>query len=107
VHDTRSGGTAPLLARSRGLRRLQRGDVRCLQALGAALGLVAHLLAFGERLETVAANFGEVREQIVAAFIGRDEAKAFAVVEPLDSTGIHIRSPENRRADAPRMDAGK
>jgi hypothetical protein len=33
-----------------------------------------------------------VREQVVAALVRGDEAKAFAVVEPLNGTGIHEES---------------
>jgi hypothetical protein len=31
-----------------------------------------------------------VREQVFAASVGRDEAKAFSIVEPFDDTGFHI-----------------
>jgi hypothetical protein len=33
-----------------------------------------------------------MREKVVTALIRGDEAKAFAVVEPLDGTGIHNES---------------
>jgi hypothetical protein len=33
-----------------------------------------------------------MREQVVAALVRGDEAKAFAVVEPLNDTGIHEES---------------
>jgi len=74
------------------LEHLERRDVCSLQALRAALRLVAHLLIFRERLEALAAHFGKVSEKIVAACIGSNEAKALAIVEPLNSTGIHANS---------------
>src|SRR5471032_2406281 len=72
--------------------QLQRGDVRSLQTLRALLGFEANLLVFGERLEAVATNFRKVGEEVVAACVRRDKAEALAVVEPLDDTGIHIKS---------------
>jgi hypothetical protein len=48
---------------------LQRRDVGRLQTLRALLRFEAHLLIFSERLEAVAADFGEVREQVVAALV--------------------------------------
>jgi|SRR5690349_4432307 hypothetical protein len=68
---------------------LNRRDVCSLHAFGAALRFEADLLAFSEALEAVAANFGEVREQVVTAVIRGDEAEALCIVEPLDGTGIH------------------
>src|ERR1700761_992911 len=68
---------------------LQRLDVSRLQTLGALLRFEAHLLVFSQRLEAVAADFREVSEQVVAALVRCNEAKAFAVVEPLNGTGIH------------------
>jgi hypothetical protein len=68
---------------------LNRRDVCSLHAFGAALRFEADLLAFSEALEAIAANFGEVREKVVAAVIRGDEAEALCVVKPLYSTGIH------------------
>ena len=67
---------------------LQRLDVSRLQTLRALLRFEAHLLVFSQRLEAVAADFREMREQVVAALVRGDEAKALAVVEPLNGTGI-------------------
>jgi hypothetical protein len=72
--------------------QLQRGNVRSLQTLRALLGFEANLLVFGERLEAVATNFRKVGEEIVAACVRRNEAEALAVIEPLNDTGIHIKS---------------
>lgn len=46
----------------RALQTLQRLDVSCLQTLRAALRFEANLLILNQRLEAVAADFGEVRE---------------------------------------------
>lgn len=81
--------TCRFLSGADGLWGLQGRDVRRLQAFGPALRLVADFLAFGEGLEAIAADFREMREQIVAAGVGRNEAEALAIVEPLDGTGIH------------------
>src|SRR5690242_13523740 len=49
-------------------------DVRRLRALLALLRLVLDLRAFVERLVAAALNGAEVDEEVLAAFIGRDEA---------------------------------
>jgi hypothetical protein len=67
---------------------LHRLDVSRLQPLRALLRFEAHLLIFSQRLEAVASDFGEVSEQVVAALVRGDEAKAFAVVEPLNGAGF-------------------
>ena len=61
-----------------------------MRALLATAGHVADLLAFGQGLEAVAGDFGEVSEQIVTACVRSDEAKALSVVEPFNGTGLHI-----------------
>src|SRR3984957_1032670 len=76
---------------------LQRLDVSRLQTLGALLRFEAHLLVFSQRLEAVAADFREVSEQVVAALVRSNEAKAFAVVEPLNGTGIHEESLRKKK----------
>src|ERR1700694_3684802 len=72
-----------------GVERLERLDVRRLQALRPFLHLELDLLAFLQRLEAVHLDRGVMREQIFAAFSRGDEAEAFRVVEPLDGTGCH------------------
>src|SRR6202000_2103099 len=69
--------------------RSDRGDARCRRALRALLGLVAHLGAFGQRPVAVALDRRVVHEQILAVVIGRDEAKALVVAEPLHGTCGH------------------
>lgn len=68
----------------------KRLDVGCLLALWALFHLEADLLAFLERLKTASPNFGEMREEVVAAVVRRDEAEALCVVKPLHSTGCHF-----------------
>ncbi|CAM2156134.1 hypothetical protein PT2222_370008 [Paraburkholderia tropica] len=63
-----------------------------MQTLRALLGFEAHLLVFSERLEAVGLDLGEVSEQVVATLVRGDEAKALAVVEPLNGTGFHEKS---------------
>jgi len=76
--------------RPSGLHGLQRLDVRRLLALRACLHLEGNALVFLERFETFAANFREVREQVVAARVRCDKAKALSIVEPFYDTGFHI-----------------
>src|ERR1700712_3527393 len=64
-------------------------DVRCLLALRPLHDLEVDLLAFLERLEAVHLYGREMGEQILSAFIGRDESVAFRVVEPFDRTCRH------------------
>jgi len=68
------------------MQTLQWPDIRRLEALRPLLGFEAHLLVFNQRLEAVSSDFGKVSEQVVAALVRCDEAKVFAVVEPLNDT---------------------
>src|SRR6266700_262017 len=57
---------------------------------GAFLGLhdfELHALAFGQRLEPFTLDRGVMHEAVLAAVLGRDEAEALGVVEPLHGTG--------------------
>src|SRR6266513_4768077 len=81
-----------------GAERLERLDVRRLQAFGAALHFELDLLAFLQRLEAVHLDRGVMREQIFAAFSRGDEAEAFGVVEPLDGTGRHLHLPSTGKS---------
>src|SRR5439155_11720958 len=82
--------------RARGVGRsscrswLDELDVGGVRALGALLGLVGHLRTLGEGAEAVGLDRAEVHEQILAAVIGRDEAVALVVVEPLDGSVGHV-----------------
>src|SRR5205814_2039783 len=47
------------------------------------------LRALGERLEAATEDLRMVDEEILPAFVGRDEAVPLRVVEPLDGSGCH------------------
>src|SRR5664279_133757 len=68
-------------------------DVLCLRALLALRGVELHSLVVVEALVTVAADRGEVDEDVVAAAIGCDEAEALFAVEPLHGALGHAVSP--------------
>src|SRR5262249_13085132 len=73
-----------------GLDRLHVGGVR---ALGPDLGVVAHLRALGERLEAAAGDAGVMHEQVLALIVGRYEAEALVVAEPLHGSCSHLSLP--------------
>jgi hypothetical protein len=58
----------------------QVADVRSLRALLALRHLEPHALVFSQRLEARALDFLEVGEEVLAAAIRGDEAKALAFV---------------------------
>jgi hypothetical protein len=62
-----------------------------LAALGL-LHLVLDLRALGERLEAAAGDRGMVDEHVLALIVGRDEAKALLVAEPLHGSSSHRRT---------------
>src|SRR3954451_1581486 len=72
-----------------GRAELELGDVDRLRALVALLLVVGDLRALRERPVAVARDAAEVDEQVPAALIGRDEAEALVVAEPLDRPGAH------------------
>jgi hypothetical protein len=74
--------------------RLQRLDIGSLRAFLTHTFGVANFLAFLQALEAVNLDLGEVSEQVVAAIVRGDEAKAFSVVKPLNGTGFHILNPK-------------
>src|SRR4051812_32913201 len=73
-------------------RALHRLDGGRLLALRAVLDLELDLLVLLEGLEARTLDLGEVREEVLAAAIGFDEAEAFGVVEPFHGTGAHCVS---------------
>jgi len=83
---------APGAEDSECLGQLQRLDVGSLKALRTALRVEADFLVLSQRLESVARDFREMREQICAARVRSDKSKTLAFVEPLDRTGIRIKS---------------
>src|SRR5437870_3361739 len=73
--------------------RADLDDVHCLRALGAFALLELDLGTLGEALEAVAGDVGVVDEDILRAVLGRDEAVALGIVEPLDGSACHIETP--------------
>jgi hypothetical protein len=64
----------------------------------AVLGeFVAHLLAFAQIAQTGALDCADMNENIRAAFIGLDEAKALLTIEPFHRSGSHFVSPDTFR----------
>jgi hypothetical protein len=53
-------------------------------------------------------NLGEVREQVLAAVLGRDESEPFIVVEPVDCSDCHFLAPSkvNEKSSAARKPRG-
>src|SRR3954471_6299971 len=70
--------------------RLHRLHVLRLQALRALGHVEGHLLTLGQGTETFPDNGGVVAEDICAAVVLRDEAKALRIVEPLHGTSRHL-----------------
>ena len=64
------------------LLRLEAGDVRCLQALGAAGNFEFNRLAFVQRLVSLRLNGGEMDENILAG-LALNESESLAGIEPL------------------------
>src|SRR3954447_12289905 len=77
---------------------LDRTDVDCLRPLVAGLGLVLHTRALGERAVALGLDAAVVDEEVLAAFIGSDEAEALLVAEPLNGALCHVFPPRRLRA---------
>src|SRR3954471_8764581 len=71
-------------------RVLDGPHVHCLRTLVACLRLVLDPRALGERAVAVGFDAAVVDEEVLAAFIGRDEAEALLVAEPLDGACCHV-----------------
>src|SRR5688572_25869645 len=69
---------------------LDRRDVDGRWALGTLLSLVLDARALGEGAESVTGDAGEMDEEVLAGFVGRDEPEALVVAEPLHGTGRHV-----------------
>src|SRR3954464_13701868 len=67
-----------------------RAYVHGLGALVSALRLVLDAGTLGERAVALGFDAAVVDEEILAAFIGSDEAEALLVAEPLDSACCHV-----------------
>src|SRR3954452_8750074 len=68
-------------------------DVDRLRTLVACLGLVLHARTLGERAVAVGVDAAVVDEEVLAAFIGSDEAEALLVAEPLNGALCHVFPP--------------
>src|SRR3954469_1603856 len=82
--------TSPSNSTLSSFAKLNDPDVCGLWALRALAELEFDLRAFGQRPEAVAGDAGEVDERVLASVIGRDEAEALLVAEPLHDTGSHL-----------------
>src|SRR6185503_7207147 len=72
-------------------------DVGRLLTLRALRHLEGYFLAFFERFEPAHLNGGEVRKEIFAPVIRRNEAIAFCVVEPFNRTSCHTSSSATKK----------
>ncbi len=68
-------------------------DICSLLALRPHLHIEAHFLVFLQRLDAFSLDFGKVGEQVFAAVIRGDEAKALRIVEPFHSASCHFLNP--------------
>src|SRR5690606_11660005 len=73
------------------VRLLHHRDPGSLRALRALHHFEADALAFLQRAEAIGVDRGIVDEHVVAAVLGRDEAEALGVVEPLHGTESHAQ----------------
>src|SRR5580704_443130 len=69
---------------------LELGDVDRLRPLRTGLLLIRNLDSLGQRAIAVPHDASEMNEQVAPAVIGRDEAEALVVAEPLDGTRCHV-----------------
>src|SRR4051794_12119127 len=74
-------------------------DVDRLRTLVAGLGLVLHARALGERAVAIGFDAAVVDEEVLAAFIGSDEAEALLVAEPLNGALCHVFVDHRVRED--------
>src|SRR5580658_2403511 len=107
---TQTPAPAPLVARDRvGLRpaRSEQGDAVGFEALAAVDDLDANPLTGVERLDSAAAQHGDMNKHVLAAAVGRDEAIALVGLEPLDRAFQGFRWPHSASVAAhSRLDRG-
>src|SRR5436190_5945950 len=84
----RPAGAGPFLPSS--CRELHRPDVRRLLPFGAGRDVEGYLLVLFQALESRALDRRKMREKVLAAAVGRDEAVALRIVEPLDGSCCHV-----------------
>src|SRR4051794_17932431 len=82
--------TSPSNSTLSSFAKLDDPDVRGLRPFRALAELEFDLRPFGQRPEAIAGDPGEVDECVLASVIGRDEAEALLVTEPLHDTGSHL-----------------
>src|SRR4051794_12825449 len=70
--------------------RLDQADVHRLRSLVTDFLLVLHLGVLGQALEALAVDARVVHEKVAVALVGRDEAIALLIVEPLHGSGRHV-----------------
>jgi len=68
--------------------KLNGTDIAGFFALGASAAFERHALILGEALEAICLDVLEVGEQVRAAAVRRDKAKALGVVKPFDCAGL-------------------
>jgi len=90
--DTATRGWRYLLSQAAS-EILDRTNLRGLRTFLAVGGDVFDALTFLEGLEAIALDLGEMREEIFAAALRRDETEAFGFIEPLDGTLCHEKLP--------------
>src|SRR5438105_6771976 len=76
-------------------RRLEHAHVGCGRALWTLLGVVGHLCALRQRPKAVSGDRGLMDEQVLVAFIRRDEPVALLVAEPLHGSRCHFIPPRD------------
>jgi hypothetical protein len=111
-HLSTLGGSAPRQSRKSATQRKaqlaqpQRGGsagfahVRRLRALGTLLDVELDLLALGEAAEALGLDGRVVDEDVLAAAVRSDEAKALRIVEPLHDPCSHSIIPVSARVAA-------
>jgi hypothetical protein len=73
-------------------QKLASLNIGSLLAFRALRDFELNFLTFFQGLKTVHVDCGEVSEQIFTAVIWSDEAKAFGIIEPLNSTSCHKKN---------------
>src|SRR5206468_3272181 len=91
----RSGFRSRAAARRERLspRQLEQRYVDGFGAFVSRLFLVGDFRALGQRAKSVTADTAVVDEEVATAFVGRDEAVALVVAEPLDRASCHLDAP--------------
>jgi hypothetical protein len=70
--------------------------VDLLAVLGVSLRIERNLLAFRQRLETVALDGREMHEHILTTVVIGDKSETLILIEPFHSTVIHQQVPPKK-----------